>query len=176
MVNNALDFGGIARARDLTLINTVPSAIKVLVEEGQVPASVQVVNLAGEALPGALVQAIYRTTPVRAVYNLYGPSEDTTYSTGALIGRDEPREPVIGRPLSNGQVYVLDAQRQPVPIGVVGEIYVGGAGVARGRPRTPRQPDGDVRGPRRHGRRSTIKGKNIPRKQICYNGRPRTAE
>ncbi|MCQ4163486.1 non-ribosomal peptide synthetase [Tahibacter harae] len=132
VVNNALDFGGIARARDLTLINTVPSAIKVLVEEGQVPASVQVVNLAGEALPGALVQAIYRTTPVRAVYNLYGPSEDTTYSTGALIGRDEPREPVIGRPLSNGQVYVLDAQRQPVPIGVVGEIYVGGAGVARG--------------------------------------------
>jgi amino acid adenylation domain-containing protein len=132
IVDHALDIEGIANTQGVTLINTVPSAIKVLVEEGNLPASVRVVNLAGEALPGALVKDIYQRTSVEAVYNLYGPSEDTTYSTYALIGRDCVGAPPIGKPLSNKRVYVLDASRQPVPIGVAGEIYVGGAGVARG--------------------------------------------
>jgi hypothetical protein len=131
IVDNALDVAGLRMARGARLINTVPSAIKVLVEEGELPVSVRIVNLAGEALPPSLVRAIYRCEHVEAVYNLYGPSEDTTYSTWALIARDAERVP-IGRPLSNGQCYVLDAQRQPVPIGVAGEIYVAGAGVARG--------------------------------------------
>ena len=132
IVDHALDIEGIVNAQGVTLINTVPSAMKVLVEEGNVPASVRVVNLAGEALPSALVEDIYRHTSVEAVYNLYGPSEDTTYSTYALIGRDSSGAPPIGKPLSNKHVYVLDAHRQPVPIGVVGEIHVGGAGVSRG--------------------------------------------
>lgn len=131
LVKHALDIEGIRNARGVTLINTVPSAIKVLVEERLVPASVRVVNLAGEALSGTLVREIYEHTSTQAVFNLYGPSEDTTYSTYALIERGSEAPP-IGKPIANGRVYVLDAHLQPLPVGVLGEIYVGGAGVARG--------------------------------------------
>jgi ubiquinone/menaquinone biosynthesis C-methylase UbiE/alpha-ketoglutarate-dependent taurine dioxygenase/acyl carrier protein len=61
---------------------------------------------------------------------LYGPTEDTTYSTYALRGALEAA--TIGRPIANTQVYLLDALLQPVPIGVAGELYLGGAGLARG--------------------------------------------
>jgi amino acid adenylation domain-containing protein len=131
LVAHPLDFEGIAMAPELTLINTVPSAMKALIEERAFPASVKVANLAGEALPAILVDEIYQETAVDAVYNLYGPSEDTTYSTGAFIRRGCDAPP-IGRPLTNRQSYVLDAYLEPVPIGVVGELYVGGAGVTRG--------------------------------------------
>jgi len=127
-----LDFEAIATARDLTLINTVPSAMKALIAERALPASVKIVNLAGEALPATLVSEIYRETAVEAVYNLYGPSEDTTYSTGALIRRECEDAPPIGKPLANRQAYVLDPHLEPVPIGVIGELYLGGAGVTRG--------------------------------------------
>ncbi|MEX1830110.1 amino acid adenylation domain-containing protein [Luteibacter sp. CQ10] len=137
LVDSPLDFEGIARAPALRLINTVPSAIKALVDEDAVPASVRIVNLAGEPLAEALVRDIYRRTSVEAVYNLYGPSEDTTYSTYAKIERDRPGPPSIGAPIANGQAYVLDRHMEPVPIGVVGEVYVGGAGVARGYWRRP---------------------------------------
>src|SRR6185295_18896058 len=76
-------------------------------------------------------------TAVAQIYNLYGPSEDTTYSTWALIPRDEMGAPSIGRPISNSQAYVLDRWLEPVPIGVAGEIYLGGAGLARGYLRRP---------------------------------------
>jgi len=132
LVAHPLDFEGIATASDLTLVNTVPSAMKALIAERALPASVKIVNLAGEALPAMLVRDIYRETAVEAVYNLYGPSEDTTYSTGALIRRGCEDAPPIGKSLSNRQAYVLDAHLEPVPIGVVGELYVGGAGVTRG--------------------------------------------
>ncbi|HWF19955.1 MAG TPA: non-ribosomal peptide synthetase, partial [Verrucomicrobiae bacterium] len=66
----------------------------------------------------------------RKVYDLYGPSEDTTYSTWMLRRADGPE--TIGRPMTNKQVYLLDALLQPVPVGVTGELYIGGAGVARG--------------------------------------------
>lgn len=137
LVDSPLDFEGIARAPALKLINTVPSAIKALLDEEAVPPSVRTVNLAGEPLSEALVRDIYRRTSAAAVYNLYGPSEDTTYSTYAWIERDRPGAPSIGAPIANSQAYVLDRYLQPVPIGVVGEIYVGGAGVARGYWRRP---------------------------------------
>jgi acyl carrier protein len=95
-----------------------------------VPGSVQVVNLAGEPLAPALVDQIYAETSAQKVYDLYGPTETTTYSTFALRVAGEP--PTIGRPLANEQIYLLDAQLQPVPIGVPGGLYIGGAGLARG--------------------------------------------
>ncbi|HYN83949.1 MAG TPA: phosphopantetheine-binding protein, partial [Pyrinomonadaceae bacterium] len=58
--------------------------------------------------------------------------EDTTYSTGAVIGRGANRQPSIGRPLANTQVHLLDANLRRVPVGVVGELYIGGDGLARG--------------------------------------------
>ena len=89
------------RPREVTLVNTVPSAIAELLRDGAVcRLRCVTVNLAGEALPGALVTRLLRRRASSGCYNLYGPSEDTTYSTWALVAPGEPREPPIGRPLA----------------------------------------------------------------------------
>jgi amino acid adenylation domain-containing protein len=135
LARNALHLPTLPEKDEVTLINTVPSAIAELLRMGAVPASVKTVNLAGEALWGRLVEQIYATTKAEKVYNLYGPTEATTYSTYALVPRGCPV--TIGRPIASTQVYILDARRNPVPIGVVGELYLAGGGLARsyyGRP------------------------------------------
>ena len=134
LVDNALAVADLPADAQVSLINTVPSVLKQLLKLGPLPASVQTVNLAGEALPGTLVQHLQQLPHLQHVYNLYGPSEDTTYSTCAVL-EDETiaAAPVpIGRPIANTQAYVLDRHQQPVPVGVVGELYLGGAGLARG--------------------------------------------
>lgn len=131
LAENALALPTLPAAQQVTLINTVPSAMAELVRIDGVPPGVAVVNLAGEPLKGALVQEIYDKTQVRRVFNLYGPTEDTTYSTGCCVPRGVVA-PTIGRPLSNTRVYVLSAERQPVPCGALGELYLAGAGLARG--------------------------------------------
>ena len=98
------------------------------------PKSVRTINLAGEPLPTELVRRIYQCG-VDKVYDLYGPSETATYSTFTL--RRAAGRATIGRPISNTKVYLLDRALQPVPIGVPGELYIGGAGVARGYWRRP---------------------------------------
>ena len=120
------DWGGVG----LSLVNTVPSAMAELVRQERLPASVRVVNLAGEALSQTLVQQLYEQSGVERVYDLYGPTETTTYSTYALRGAHEAA--TIGRPIANTQIYLLDEELAPVPVGVGGEVYIGGAGVARG--------------------------------------------
>jgi amino acid adenylation domain-containing protein len=130
IVANALELAN--HPMDVTLINTVPSAMNALIEGNHVPTTVRAVNLAGEPLKRFLAEKIFATTAVEQVCNLYGPSETTTYSTWVRMKRGEPFAPHIGRPIANTHVYILDANREPVPIGVVGEIYIGGAGVARG--------------------------------------------
>jgi non-ribosomal peptide synthase protein (TIGR01720 family) len=102
-----------------------------LVRSQNLPASVRIVNLAGEPLQNQLVQQIYQLPNVQQVFNLYGPSEDTTYSTFALIKKGDSLV-TIGRPIANTQVYLLDENLQLVPIGVPGELYIGGDGLARG--------------------------------------------
>jgi amino acid adenylation domain-containing protein len=130
VAENALFLPTLPAKDSVTLINTVPSAMAELVRMGGVPKSVKVVNLAGEALPDTLVEQIYSNTGVEKVYNLYGPTEDTTYSTYTLVPRGV--QVTIGRPISNTQAYVLDSRRGPVPIGVRGELYLAGDGLARG--------------------------------------------
>jgi amino acid adenylation domain-containing protein len=130
LAENALHLPRLPNAGEVTLVNTVPSAMTELLRMGGLPESVAAVNLAGEALKQELVEEVYGAGRVGAVYNLYGPSEDTTYSTYALIGRG--RRVTIGRPVANTQVYILSESLQPVPAGVAGEIYIGGDGLARG--------------------------------------------
>lgn len=135
VVKNALAVAELSEpaAQRVKLINTVPSAMRELVRMKAVPASVRVVNLAGEALPGDLVREIYEVSGVQDVFNLYGPSEDTTYSTYARIPRTHNEVHVpIGRPIKNTQVYVLDERMEPLPIGAPGELLIGGEGLARG--------------------------------------------
>ncbi|HYR09422.1 MAG TPA: amino acid adenylation domain-containing protein, partial [Longimicrobium sp.] len=128
VVENALALPSSAAAGEVRLINTVPSAIAALLQGG-IPAGVKTVNLAGEPLKQALVEALY-AHGIERVYDLYGPSEDTTYSTGTL--RRAGGVANIGRAIANSQAYVLDAALRPAPIGVPGELYLGGAGLARG--------------------------------------------
>src|SRR5207237_1146830 len=132
LVDNALQLADLPVSEQVALINTVPSVISELLRLQALPASLHTINLAGEPLPRPLVQHLYQLPFVQQVYNLYGPTEDTTYSTAALLSAQETDRPVIGRPLSNTQAYVLDAQMQLVPVGMPGELYLGGTGQARG--------------------------------------------
>ncbi|MGH8772610.1 MAG: amino acid adenylation domain-containing protein, partial [Burkholderiales bacterium] len=132
LAENALQLPALPMGQEVTLVNTVPSAMAELVRSEGVPISVRVVNLAGEPLQNTLVQQIYRQETIQRVFNLYGPSEDTTYSTFALMSKGREETPSIGRPITNTQAYLLDHQLRPVPIGVPGELYIGGAGLARG--------------------------------------------
>jgi amino acid adenylation domain-containing protein/non-ribosomal peptide synthase protein (TIGR01720 family) len=135
LVDNALCIPNLekARAEEITLINTVPAAIAELLRIGGIPKGVKTVNLAGEPLTNQIVEHLYQHQNIQKVYNLYGPSEDTTYSTFALVekGRTEALPP-IGRPIANSQIYILNEYLQPVPIGVPGELHIGGDGLARG--------------------------------------------
>jgi amino acid adenylation domain-containing protein len=132
VAGNALDLPSLAEAPEVTLINTVPSAMAELLRIGGIPDSVRTVNLAGEPLQNTLVQQIYESSCVERVLNLYGPSEDTTYSTYTLVKRGLEGAPTIGRPIANTEVYILSKELRPVPVGVSGELYVAGEGLARG--------------------------------------------
>ena len=129
IARDALELPTLQTAEPVTLVNTVPSAMAELMRTGGVPTSVRTVCLAGEPLPTRLVQQIYQQQTIEKVFDLYGPTEDTTYSTFALRSVSGPA--TIGRPIANTQIYLLDAQLQPVPIGVAGELYIGGSGLAR---------------------------------------------
>src|SRR6185369_16812864 len=134
LADNALAIaqGGTGIAEGLTLINTVPSAMAELVNLKAVPATVRTVNLAGEPLPRALVDRIYELGTVERVMNLYGPSEDTTYSTWATIPRGTSTAPSIGRPVSGTRAYLVDRRLGLAPLGIPGEVVLAGAGLARG--------------------------------------------
>ena len=132
LAENALQLPALESASAVQLINTVPSAIAELVRQQALPDSIRVVNLAGEALSRKLVQDIYATGTVDQVINLYGPSEDTTYTTYDVVSNAADEPVLIGRPLANTQIYLLDAEMQPVPVGVAGELYTSGDGLARG--------------------------------------------
>ncbi|HEX3531246.1 MAG TPA: amino acid adenylation domain-containing protein [Thermoanaerobaculia bacterium] len=153
LADDALAFPSLPSAEEVTLINTVPSAMAALLElwGGGAPLPLGVggwgtrgggdgggggwaaptVCLAGEPLRRTLVDRLY-AAGARRVFNLYGPSEDTTYSTGALIERDEPEEPTIGGPVAGSRAYVVDGALGLVPLGVAGELCLGGGGLARG--------------------------------------------
>ncbi|PYL70307.1 MAG: non-ribosomal peptide synthetase, partial [Verrucomicrobia bacterium] len=130
LAENALQLPDLPAAGEVTLVNTVPSAISELMRRQVLPSSVRTVCLAGEPLGVELVKQVYQSPGVRKVYDLYGPTETATYSTWALRRVNGLR--TIGRPFANTQVYLLDQNEQPVPVGLPGQIYIGGDGLARG--------------------------------------------
>jgi amino acid adenylation domain-containing protein len=132
LAEDALALPSLEAREEVTLVNTVPSAMTELTRSGGVPASVLAVALAGEPLRRDLVQQVYGATRARRVLNLYGPTEDTTYSTWADVARGEGERVTIGRPVANTRAYILDARLRPVPAGVAGELYLSGEGLARG--------------------------------------------
>jgi amino acid adenylation domain-containing protein len=132
LLDNALDMAESSVARTATLLNTVPSVLATLVVHRAVPKSVTTVNVAGEPLTERLAADTFALGHVKTLLNLYGPTETTTYSTVCPIGRDNAGQPPIGQPISGTTIHLLDAGLEPVPLGAVGEIHIGGHGVARG--------------------------------------------
>jgi amino acid adenylation domain-containing protein len=114
------------REEGITIATLSPSVLATLPEEA-LPDLKRLV-LAGEA---CTEQQVERWGVGRQVFNAYGPTEDTIWSTMGECKRGAGK-PLIGRPITNTQVYVLDELMEVVPWGVKGELYVGGAGVARG--------------------------------------------
>ena len=132
LVENAMHLIDLPPSINITLINAVPSAIEQVLRFRNLPPSVRTVNLAGEPLTRKLVDKLYSNAGVERVYNLYGPSEDTTYSTFTLVEKDDDQAPLIGRPIDNTQLYILDPHMNRVPPGVAGELCLAGEGIARG--------------------------------------------
>ncbi|MBD2041488.1 non-ribosomal peptide synthetase [Microcoleus sp. FACHB-672] len=110
----------------ITHITLPPAALAVLPAE-KLPA-LQTIICAGESCSQNIVK---RWAAGRRFFNAYGPTETTVWATLAEIS-DDSKKPSIGRPILNTQVYILDRNLQPAPIGITGELYIAGDGLARG--------------------------------------------
>ena len=118
---------------NVTLVTCTPSFFAGVLEDAPAGAGVAHVVLGGERFPAELRQAIAQRLEVGRLTNLYGPTEATIDAVGGSVNGDEAGLFVpIGRPLANYRVYVLDGGLGLCPSGVVGELYIAGAGLARG--------------------------------------------
>ncbi|WP_164014718.1 non-ribosomal peptide synthetase [Pyxidicoccus trucidator] len=128
---------GLIARHEVSIVSTVPAVIAGLNARKDTLPSVRLVLSGGEALVAGDVEALLGTT---LVVNGYGLTETTVCSTYHPLRPEDLKGRAwmpIGRPIINTDVYVLDARRQPLPVGCAGELYVGGLGVARGYWRQP---------------------------------------
>ena len=126
-------------AEQVTTVHFVPSMLQAFLQDAAVTRcqSLQRIVCSGEALPVDAQQQVFAKLPQAGLYNLYGPTEaaiDVTHWTCVDEGHDTVP---IGEPIANLRTHVLDADLSPVPVGVAGELYLGGAGLARSYHRRP---------------------------------------
>lgn len=129
------DIAELIARHKVTHMLSLPSLYNLLLEyaDAEELASLNTVIVAGEACTADIVQRHYRYLPQATLYNEYGPTEGTVWSTACAVSSQLPRQVVpIGKPIPNMQNYILDSHLQPVPIGVAGELYIGGLGLTRG--------------------------------------------
>jgi amino acid adenylation domain-containing protein/non-ribosomal peptide synthase protein (TIGR01720 family) len=128
-------------AGPVSLVSAVPSALAQVLAGDAVATVPDTVVLAGEALSAHAVRQIRAAWPGAGIGNIYGPTEATVYATawyangaddGAGGSAPGDQAPPIGRPIMGTRAYVLDAELRPLPVGVPGELYLGGRGLARG--------------------------------------------
>ncbi len=117
----------------VTTLHFVPSMLQgFLGHTRQKMGAARRVLCSGEALPASLCEAFFATQTAE-LHNLYGPTEASVDVTAYACERGRTQTSIpIGRPISNTQIYVLDDRMTPVPVGVAGELHIGGAGLARG--------------------------------------------
>ena len=117
----------------VTHLQMTPSLARMLTLDARAFAalgSLKQMLLGGESVPASIVEHL-RQVFKGEIYNMYGPTETTIWSTTYRVG--EPQKTVsIGRPIANTQIYLLNAELEPVPVGEIGELFIGGDGVARG--------------------------------------------
>ncbi len=130
LVADGLQLAERLRVRTPSHLQATPSTFKSLLAAGwQGNSSIYLLS-AGEALGRELAEIL--VDRCQKLWNLYGPTETTVYSAASLVSH-APGKPIrIGRPLANSHLYVLDTRLQPLPIGAVGELYIGGVGVSPG--------------------------------------------
>jgi amino acid adenylation domain-containing protein len=123
--------------KDFSFVKLTPTRLDLLTQEipaERAPGATRAFVIGGEALRAESLRFWRERAPSTALYNEYGPTETVV---GCAIYRVAPEDPAsgpvpIGRPIANARLYVLDSHGEPVPIGVVGELVIGGEGVARG--------------------------------------------
>jgi amino acid adenylation domain-containing protein len=112
-----------------TIVQATPTTWQMLVDAGWKGAQQLKIVCGGEALARGLAEQLLARG--RSLWHMYGPTETTVWSSVIELGPDEA-SPVLGGPIANTSFYVMDPNRQPVPAGVPGELYIGGEGVAQG--------------------------------------------
>ena len=122
-----------APARDaVRVLEAAPSVFEALLRVGGFDPGDRLIRFGGEPLSRALVDRLFAAAPRVRIENSYGPTETTVDATIATLRRDDKGEPSIGKGLWNTKLYVLDKNGELLPKGAKGELYIGGAGVARG--------------------------------------------
>lgn len=114
----------------VTWVHTVPSPLAEVLRAVRLPDSVQLVSTAGEPLSAELVGRVFEKSRIARMYDLYGPTEATVYATAAQ--RTPGGEVTIGRPIAGWRCYILDERGRRLPPGSIGELAIGGVGVAAG--------------------------------------------
>ncbi|HEU4562474.1 MAG TPA: amino acid adenylation domain-containing protein [Longimicrobium sp.] len=136
LVENALSLAHLGEP--VATVAMVPSAAAELLRMGAIPPGVRTLALGGEPLRNELAQRLYALGHVERVLNLYGPTEDTTYSTCKDVERGRTAAMSVGRAVSGTTARVLDDELRPVRHGEVGEVWMAGEGVTRGYLADPR--------------------------------------
>ncbi len=128
LLQNGLEAARYLPGDQKVLLNSVPSVIESLLKENTDLRNVTVLNMAGEPVSAFIQQHLDQENI--EVRNLYGPTEDTTYSTVYRMRKGQPL--LIGKPIANSYIRIVNPQLQLLPVGITGEICIGGAGLARG--------------------------------------------
>lgn len=134
-----LDYCKVIKNHRVTILQFVPSVLRELLEDSEFPLcdSLKQVFSGGEALPVETINLFYKKMQAK-LHNLYGPTEATiqmtSHSYEPVLKPDvnTAKEILIGKPISNAKCYVLDKHLNPLPIGVMGELYIGGRCLAKG--------------------------------------------
>lgn len=135
VAQDGLELADTISKHEATVMQATPSTWRMLLTANWQGNPQLKVICGGESLPRELANSLLEK--VRCLWNVYGPTEATVWSTTFEVkhnraNRDKNAPESIGYPIANTKIYILDNELQPVPIGVVGELYIGGDGVARG--------------------------------------------
>lgn len=118
---------------DIKMLQATPSKVQSLINDPKSREGLSAlmnIFIGGETLKETVLKRLQKIVPNSRIFNMYGPTETTVWAMYKEVTKDE--RITIGRPMANTQIYILDNEKEPVPKGVTGEIFIGGDGVARG--------------------------------------------